>query len=145
MRHLELRIDGTITRLDPGPLESDTELLVPIETFAVAVDAEAKEIDGRWAVCRGDLCTFVDADPQQTVDIEGVVYASLSSFGDSLGLGWSVTDNGLSVTTDGSKTSGLNPGQRPPSFVLPDLFTGEQVSMEDYYGRKTAFFMWASW
>ena len=138
MEHLELRLDGAIKRLNPGPLKSDTGVLVPIESFAFAVGAEAKEIDGRWAVCKEDLCIFVEDDPKATLDIEGVVYASLSDFGDSLGLSWRVRDTSLAVNRNGL-------GQRQPSFVLPDLFTGELVSVESFYGKKTAFFMWASW
>ncbi len=40
---------------------------------------------------------------------------------------------------------GLSIGQVPPAFILPDLYTGEQVSLGDFLGKKTAFFMWASW
>ncbi len=40
---------------------------------------------------------------------------------------------------------GLSIGQVPPAFTLPDLFTGEMISSSDFRGKKTAFFMWASW
>ena len=40
---------------------------------------------------------------------------------------------------------GLGIGQVPPAFTLPDLYTGELVSLGDFHGKKTAFFMWASW
>lgn len=40
---------------------------------------------------------------------------------------------------------GLGIGQAPPAFTLPDLFTGEMISSGDFLGKKTAFFMWASW
>ena len=40
---------------------------------------------------------------------------------------------------------GLGIGQVPPAFILPDLYSGEQVSLSDFLGKKTAFFMWASW
>ena len=40
---------------------------------------------------------------------------------------------------------GLSIGHAPPAFTLPDLFTGEQVFLSDFLGKKTAFFMWASW
>ena len=40
---------------------------------------------------------------------------------------------------------GLSIGQVPPAFILPDLFTGEMISSSDFLGKKTAFFMWASW
>ncbi len=40
---------------------------------------------------------------------------------------------------------GLSIGHVPPAFTLPDLFTGEMISSSDFLGKKTAFFMWASW
>jgi hypothetical protein len=33
----------------------------------------------------------------------------------------------------------------PPAFELPDLYTGELVSSASFVGRKTFFYMWASW
>ena len=33
----------------------------------------------------------------------------------------------------------------PPGFTLPDLYTGEPVSAEDFRGKKAIFYMWASW
>ena len=40
---------------------------------------------------------------------------------------------------------GLSIGHAPPAFTLPDLYSGELVSLSDFLGKKTAFFMWASW
>lgn len=40
---------------------------------------------------------------------------------------------------------GLSVGHVPPAFILPDLYTGELISSSDFRGKKTAFFMWASW
>ena len=40
---------------------------------------------------------------------------------------------------------GLSIGHAPPAFTLPDLYSGELVSLSDFRGKKTAFFMWASW
>ncbi len=40
---------------------------------------------------------------------------------------------------------GLSIGQVPPAFTLPDLYSGEMISSSDFRGKKTAFFMWASW
>ena len=40
---------------------------------------------------------------------------------------------------------GLSIGHAPPAFTLPDLYTGELISSGDFLGKKTAFFMWASW
>ena len=40
---------------------------------------------------------------------------------------------------------GLSIGHAPPAFTLPDLYSGEMISLSDFLGKKTAFFMWASW
>ena len=40
---------------------------------------------------------------------------------------------------------GLSIGHMPPAFTLPDLYSGELISSGDFRGKKTAFFMWASW
>lgn len=40
---------------------------------------------------------------------------------------------------------GLSIGHMPPAFTLPDLYSGELISLSDFRGKKTAFFMWASW
>ena len=40
---------------------------------------------------------------------------------------------------------GLSIGHAPPAFTLPDLYSGELISSRDFLGKKTAFFMWASW
>ncbi len=40
---------------------------------------------------------------------------------------------------------GLSIGHVPPAFILPDLYSGELISSSDFLGKKTAFFMWASW
>ena len=40
---------------------------------------------------------------------------------------------------------GLSIGHAPPAFTLPDLYSGEMISSSDFLGKKTVFFMWASW
>lgn len=40
---------------------------------------------------------------------------------------------------------GLSIGHMPPAFTLSDLYSGEMISSSDFLGKKTAFFMWASW
>ena len=40
---------------------------------------------------------------------------------------------------------GLSIGHAPPAFILPDLYSGEMISSSDFRGKKTVFFMWASW
>ena len=43
-----------------------------------------------------------------------------------------------------AQPAGINPGDRHPDFVLPDL-EGHQVRLSDYRGKNLLIFMWASW
>ena len=107
--------------------------------------AEAKDLDGsgRLAVCKGDLC--IPLSDEQTPSFDGEVYADLSAFGDALGLQWQLSDSVLTIITSEAAPIGLAAGARPPAFALPDLYTGALVSSTDYAGRKTVFYLWASW
>ena len=73
------------------------------------------------------------------------MFAYLSAFGKELGLQWQLADATLTVRTEGRVVTGLGVGSRPPVFELPDLSTGSTVSSADYVGKKTVFFVWASW
>ena len=79
------------------------------------------------------------------MSIEGEVFAYLSAFGRKPGLQWQLADATLTVRTEGRVATGLAVGSRPPVFELPDLLTGSTVSSADYVGKKTIFFVWASW
>ncbi len=36
-------------------------------------------------------------------------------------------------------------GERPPKFSLPQIGTDRSCCLEDFGGRPTVLFMWASW
>ncbi len=36
-------------------------------------------------------------------------------------------------------------GTKPPAFSLPEIGTGRLLCPEDFLGKPTIFFMWASW
>ena len=147
METIALIVDGQPVAVTPSPRRDGDRVLVPLPAFAETVGAEAKELDGngRVGICRGDLCIPLEADDRRTID--GEDYAYLSSFGEALGLHWTLGDDALRVRVEStsSTVSGLAVGARPPVFQLPDLATEELVSSTDYVGRKTVFYMWASW
>ncbi len=148
MQTLTVILDGQPVPLTPGPRLDRDNVLVPLYTFAEAVGAEAKTLDnnGPLAVCKEDLCIPLNTGEEVTVSINGTLYAPLDAFGEPLGLRWQREDGVLRVTTAGKgEQSGLGMGSRPPEFTLPDLYSGDPVSTSDYRGKKTVFYMWASW
>jgi len=145
MSVLKLYLDGRPAPLTPAPRFQHGEVLVPLHAFCEVVGAEAKALDGggQLAVCKGDLC--IPLKGAETVSIDGVTYALLTAFGEPLGLRWQAEGDALRVTSGAGGQTGLGIGDRPPDFTLPDLYTGEPVSLSDYRGRKAVFYMWASW
>ena len=143
MQILELFVDGQPAPLKPGPRLDQSEVLVPVHAFSGAVGAEAKFLDGsrQLAVCKGDLCVPVLAD----ISIDGEAYAPLPDLAEPLGFSWVVEGEVLRVSTGREALSGLGIGSHPPEFTLPDLHTGEMVSLRQYRGKKAVFYMWASW
>ena len=96
-------------------------------------------------MCREDLCIPLNGVEKDTVSVGGTTFATLAAFGDPIGLTWSVEGDVLRVSSENGASVGLGIGRRPPTFTLHDLFTGESVSSTDYGGKKTVFYMWASW
>lgn len=145
MRVLKLHLDGRPVTLTPAPRLENGEVLVPLRAFCEGVGAEAKTLPGseQVAVCKGDLCILLKQ--AETVSIDGVAYVALSAFGESLGIRWQTEGDTLRVTSGAGDRTGLGIGDCPPDFTLPDLYTGEPVSLSDYRGRKAVFYMWASW
>ncbi len=145
MRVLKLHLDGRPVTLTPAPRLENEEVLVPLRAFCEGVGAEAKTLPGseQLAICKGDLC--IPLRQAETVSIGGVTYAPLTAFGEVLGLRWRTEADTLRVTSGVGDRAGLGIGDRPPDFTLPDLYTGDPVSLSDYRGRKAVFYMWASW
>ena len=120
--------------------------MAPLYVFADSVGAEVKALDGldHPAICRGDLCIPLNAGSSvELMSYDGDEYVYLDVLADALGFLIQQVKEVTMVTTN--DTCGSNPGDRPPEFTLPDLFTGESVSSADYLGRKVVFYMWASW
>lgn len=123
------------------------DIYVALDAFCALVNAEAKtlESNGPLAVCRDDLCIPLNVSGEtDTLEFEGVLFGRLAAFAEPLGLSWKLDAQVLRVNT-GQKTEGLSIGQTPPAFTLPDLYSGEAVALSDYRGKKTVFYMWASW
>jgi hypothetical protein len=145
MAMLRVLLDGTEVGLS-ATLRGD-EVYVALDDFCKQIDAEAKvlEAGGALAVCREDLCIPLNvSDTEDTLTVAGVLFGRLTAFADPLGLVWTLNNGALEVTS-GQVVSGLGIGNVPPPFTLPDLYSGAPVSVSDYRGKKTVFYMWASW
>ena len=144
---LKLYIDNRPVSLVPEPRLKNGDALVPLHAFSKTVGAEVKNIDdsGGLTICKGDICIPIDVSNTNIVSIKDVIYVPLADFADTLGLQWRIKNNALWVTSSAVEHIGLSIGDQPPDFTLPDLYTGESVFLKDHYGKKTVFFMWASW
>lgn len=146
MSTLLLSVDGKPSSVQA--LLQEGAVFVALDAFCQRVNAEAKilEAGGPLAVCREDLCIpLTGSDTQDTVTVDGVLFGRLEAFGEPLGLSWTVANGTLLVVTEQTMSVGLGIGQKPPTFVLPDLYDGAPVAVDDYRGKKTVFYMWASW
>ena len=61
MQRVALELDNDSLALQPAARQDDEVVWVPADAFACAVAAECKEVDGQWAMCRGDLCILLAA------------------------------------------------------------------------------------
>ena len=144
MTRIDVEIDGS--PLESGYMDGD-RVLVPLESFCQAVGVEIKMLDGleNTAVCCGDLCIPLNVGGAvDTTHIERIEYVYVDLLEDALNLRIQQASEVTMITTTETKR-GLKPGDMPPEFTLPDLFSGEPVASSDFVGRKTVFYMWASW
>ncbi len=49
----------------------------------------------------------------------------------------------MDTTQEGRLGFGI--GDKPPAISLPDLFEGDLVTSDEFIGKRTVFFVWASW
>lgn len=141
MQDLELIVDGQPVALNPAARLNGADPWVPVHALGPVIGAEAKKINGQLALCKGDLCVPLASDKTENGD----VYVTIADVAEPFGLGWQVKDQTLRLSLGRQTAVGLGIGQRPPGFTLPDLRTGKPVSLANYAGGKTVFYMWASW
>ena len=140
----------TIVYVEGVPLYGRQEaerLLLPLANCAEALGAEIKSVPGleRPALCQGDLCIPLDAGGRtDTHEVDGVTYVYTDFIEEAMGYHVQSGKDGWLLTKDSASTGG-NPGDLPPAFTLPDMRSGDPVSVSDYLGRKVVFYMWASW
>ena len=141
MEKFAVHIDGRAT--DIVAKQQGEIVWLPASSFARAVGAEFKKMPegGPWAVCRGDLCIALEAGDLRAEDS----WLTLEAVAEPLQLSFLIEGQALLVTNGEKAERGLGVGQVPPAFELPDLYTGELVSSASFAGRKTFFYMWASW
>lgn len=47
--------------------------------------------------------------------------------------------------TDKSAANQVRVGEKPPPFSLPEIGTGRSIGPDDFLGKPTIIYMWASW
>ncbi len=143
-RDLRLVLDGEPSSL--AAIAVGECVLVPADGFADAVGAEVKRLtpDGLLTFCLGDLCIPLDGEAEK---VEGTLHVPLATIAEPLGLRWSVSGGSLVVrrTEAGGQAVGFGVGDVAPDVRLPELLSGNLVSLSDYRGRKAVFYAWASW
>jgi len=141
MQDIEVILDDQPVALKPAVRLNGNDVWVPARALSEVIGAEVKKVNGQWALCKGDLCILLAADKSE----DGDVFIELADVAEPLGLNWEIEAQTLHLTWGQAVEAGLGIGQRPPEFTLPDLYTGEPVSLSAYRGKKTVFYMWASW
>jgi len=151
MGPIALYIDGEGVSLSPNAVLKDGDVLVPLEAFGRKVDLKIEYLEDpeQVTICRDDLCIPLMAGDvkQGAVFLSEVAFASPSAFAGPAGLGWryDAEEKVLRIFTGEVSEVGLGVGDLAPDFTLPDLSTGTPISLSDFRGQKTVFFMWASW
>ena len=125
----------------------DGRLLLPVDLSAKAIGAEVKSVDGleHPALCQGDLCIPLNVAGRIDVrEVDGVSFIYADVFEEPMGYRVETREDGVVLAKD-TNTSGIGPGDTPPNFSLPDMRSGNSVSVTDFVGQKVVFYMWASW
>lgn len=143
-----LVIDGNPVRVSPSPLTRNDIIWVPLEALCTEIGAYTEVVaeKDRLLVCQGDRCVPLKRG-ENTMVVDDVTYAPLDSIATPLGLTYEHTDAGSANVPQDLPPQEASPtvGAKAPIFTLPDVRTGEMISLEEYRGKKTLVFAWASW
>lgn len=149
----ELILNGEPVNLSPASVVRDDALWVPLEAFCQKIGAhiEYPEGEGRVVVCRGDLCVPLTVG-EETVVIDNLTFAPLTAITEPLDLRYELAEEAdlVYLTDRRQEVESKAPaapivGQKMPDLSLPDVFTGQLISLQDFLGKKTLIFAWASW
>jgi len=138
MYGVRLTLNGREVDLSPEPILRDGVVLVPLEPLSRQIGAEVEHLkdEGKVAVCKGDVCVPLRIGDEigDVTFINGAAYGPLSAF--------------MALTEGAPKVSakvGRGMNDLAYDFTLPDITTGQMVSLRDFRGVKTLVFCWASW
>lgn len=151
MEPVALYVDDEMVGSSPSAVLKNGNVLVPLEALGrkVGLKIEYLEDPEQVTICRDDLCIplMVGDATQGAVFLAEVAFASPAVFAGPAGLGWRYDEEEkvMRIFTGGASEVGLGVGDLAPDFTLPDLATGTPISLSDFRGQKTVFFMWASW
>lgn len=143
-----LRIDGDPAHLSPPPLIRNDRVWGPLEALCTEIGAytdESTEKD-RLLVCQDDRCVPLKRG-ENTMVVDDEIYVPLDLITTPLGLTYEYTDAGIHTSMQETqyRENAVTVGEEAPTFTLPDVRTGESISLEAYRGKKTLVFAWASW
>jgi len=135
---------GTVTVVDGDRI---VEVLGDARPDSVLLDPAMLEPAVGWTLrpeglCRGNVCVQVQ-DPD-ALHVDGAI--SLRAVADSLRRPYAMSAD-PAVAVLGESSEALDPSlldHRAPAFTLPDV-NGNDVSLEDFAGRKRMLLAWSSW
>ncbi len=135
---------GTVTVVDGDRV---VEVLGDARPDTVLLDPAMLEPAVGWVLraeglCRGSIC--VPVHEPDALHVDGAI--SLRAVADSLRRPFAMSED-PAVAVVGESADALDPGlldHRAPSFTLPDI-DGNDVSLDDFAGRKRMLLAWSSW
>ncbi len=135
---------GTVTVVDGDRV---VEVLGDTRPDTVVLDPAMLEPAVGWTLqpeglCRGNIC--VQLEDADALHVDGGI--SLRAVADTLRRPYAMSvDPALAVL--GESSEAVDPNlldHRAPAFTLPDIF-GNDVSLDDFAGRKRMLLAWSSW
>lgn len=146
---VSIRLAGKMMRLQPAVVVHDDRIFVPLDSFARAVNREAKIVAaGRLVVlCDEVSCAPVHLTAEDQRSINDTVYVNLRPIASALKLGFSTDGSVVSLSkqaADSTKRDSLAPGMMLPDVRLINL-DGEAVHLSEFIGQRILICTWASW
>jgi hypothetical protein len=157
MEKLEILINGQSITLKSPPVRKDGHWLVPLEAFSEQIGAKVEYPEGAnmAAICGtggdasgGELCVqlrFGDG-AKGAFRLDGIAYAMPTAIVEPFGFQVHTPSTNRIEIVRGNGMVGIENaiGHLAPELTLPDL-DGKPRRFSDFRGKKTLFYVWASW
>lgn len=148
-KEISIQLAGETMRLHPAAVAENDRVFVPLDSFAQAVNREAKIVAaGRLVVlCDEVSCAPVHLTAEDQRSINDTVYVNLRPIASALKLGFSTDGSVVSLSkraADSTKRDSLASGMMLPDVRLINL-DGEAVHLSEFIGQRILICTWASW